>query len=69
MQQQLSTSHSPTNKIVRVHYPSLNRGVYLIGHGKDMVLLPQGNFAYYDFHIAQCLTSFLKHVSPLLSVT
>ena len=39
-----------------------------IGHGIDSFATPRENFAGYDFHIAQCLTSFLKHVSPLTSV-
>ena len=30
---------------------------------------PRGKIEDYNFHIALCLTSFLKHVSPLTSVT
>ena len=41
---------------------------FVFGYGIDMVFSHRGNFEYYNFHIAQCLTSFLKHVSPLTSV-
>ena len=34
------------------------RSITRIGHGIYLVLLPSGGLADYDFHIAQCFTSF-----------
>ena len=30
---------------------------------------PRGNFGDYNFHVVQCHTTFLKHVSPLTTIT
>ena len=48
----------------KVHINSLNQ----IGYELLRVLLPPwGNFVDYVFHKAYHLTSFLKHVSPLVA--